>query len=87
MKVPVTIHHIGPSCVQCEMTKKLMDRHGIIYDLVDLRDRPELVEEFKAKNLMTAPIVVTDTRSWAGFKPEKIISLASYIRSLEKKSE
>lgn len=84
MKVPVTVYHIGPSCVQCNQTKKVMDKLGIIYSEVDLRERPDLVEKFKEQGLSAAPIVTTDRKVWSGFKLEKIKSLATYIKSLEK---
>lgn len=83
MKVPVTVHHIGPSCVQCNQTKKMMDRLGIVYTEIDLRERPDLVEKFKQQGLTAAPIVTTDRKVWSGFRLEKIKSLATYIKSLE----
>lgn len=86
-KVPVTVYHIGPTCVQCEQTKRVMDREGIIYNLVDLREHPEKVEEFKALGHMSAPIVTTDTKLWSGFRLGKIMSLAGYIKSLERSHE
>lgn len=83
-KVPVTVHHIGPTCVQCNMTKKQMDKLGIDYTEVDLREHPELVEQFKQKGHLAAPIVTTDTKIWSGFRLEKIQSLSNYIRSMER---
>jgi glutaredoxin-like protein NrdH len=82
-KVPVVVHHIGPSCVQCNMTKRELDKLGVEYTEVDLRDHPELTEQFKQEGLLAAPIVTTDTKKWSGFRVDKIRSLALYIRSLE----
>jgi len=84
-KIPVTVYHIGPDCVQCNQTKKLMDRLGISYTEVDLRDNPDVLEAFKAEGLLAAPIVTTDTKRWSGFRYEKIKSLATYIFSQERK--
>lgn len=73
----ITVHHIGPSCVQCNQTKKLMDQLGIVYVEVDLREHPELVEKFKQMNHLTAPIVtVGENTIWSGFKYERIKALA-----------
>lgn len=82
----VTVYHIGPSCVMCNQTKKLMDQLGIIYDQIDLREHPELTAKFKEQNLLTAPIVVAGDQTWAGFKYELIKGLATKIR-MEKAHE
>jgi glutaredoxin-like protein NrdH len=83
-KIPVTVYHIGPSCVQCNQTKKMMDKLGIIYSEVDLRENPKDVERFKELGHMSAPIVTTDIKTWSGFKYDKIKSLATYIHSMER---
>jgi glutaredoxin-like protein NrdH len=84
-KVPVTVYHIGPTCVQCNQTKRMMDSLGIHYTEVDLRENPDVLEAFKAEGLLAAPIVTTDTKKWSGFRYEKIKSLATYIFSQESK--
>jgi glutaredoxin-like protein NrdH len=80
-KIPVTVYHIGPSCVQCNQTKRMMDNLGIEYVQVDLREHPDILEGFKAEGLSSAPIVTTDIKKWSGFRYEKIKSLATYIAS------
>lgn len=82
-KIPVTVYHIGPTCVQCNQTKKMMDNLGIVYEQVDLREHPDKLEEFKAEGLLSAPIVTTDIKKWSGFRHTKIKSLAEYIFSQE----
>lgn len=81
-KIPVTVYTL-PNCVQCESTKRQMDRLGIVYEVVPLT--PEKADEFKAKGHLAAPIVTTDTKTWSGFRFEKIQSLARYIQAMEKK--
>lgn len=68
-----------PSCVQCMMTKKEMDRLGIRYEAMDLTEHPDKLEEFKAQGLLQAPIVETDIKVWSGFRIDKIKSLHSYL--------
>ena len=80
-KIPVTVYHIGPTCVQCNQTKRMMDNLGIEYVQVDLREHPDILEGFKAEGLSSAPIVTTDTKRWSGFRYEKIKSLAAFIAS------
>lgn len=67
--------HSTPSCQQCRATYRALDGKGIEYQIVDLIDRPDLVETFKAEGLAQAPVVVTDTDRWSGFRPDKIATL------------
>ncbi len=67
-----------PSCVQCTATYRALDTKGVRYEVVDLTTQPvDVVESFKARGLMQAPVVVTDTDEWAGFRPDKIAALAA----------
>jgi glutaredoxin-like protein NrdH len=67
-----------PSCVQCTATYRALDNKGVSYVVVDLSAEPtEVVDAFKARGLMQAPIVVTDTDEWAGFQPDKIAALSA----------
>lgn len=80
----ITVHHIGPTCVQCNQTKRVMDQAGIIYDQVDLRDHPELTEKFKEMGHMTAPIVTADEQIWSGFKLTRIREIEKIIHATNK---
>lgn len=77
----ITVHHIGPTCVQCNQTKRVMDAAGIRYDQVDLRDHPELTEKFKELGHMTAPIVTADEQIWSGFKLSRIREIEKIIHA------
>lgn len=67
-----------PSCVQCTATYRALDTKGVRYEVIDLTTQPaDVVESFKARGLMQAPIVVTDTDEWAGFQPDRIAALAA----------
>ena len=72
----VTVYTL-PVCVQCDRTKKLMDRDGIVYDTVDLTTVPEVAAKFKEDGFLQAPIVVVgnDGRRWGGFRPDLIREL------------
>lgn len=71
-----------PNCVQCQQTKKQFDLMGIRYVEELLDSNPFKLDEFRAKGLLTAPIVETDTKVWAGFRLDKIRSLAAHLKSL-----
>ena len=60
-------------CVQCKMTKRLLVSLGIEYQEINLDERPESREYVKKElGFMAAPVVVTDTDAWSGFRPGKI---------------
>ena len=75
------------SCVQCDMTKKQMDKLGIKYEEQSLEENPLVLEGFKQQGLLAAPIVTTDTKSWSGFRLDKIQSLARHLKSLEPRND
>jgi glutaredoxin len=52
-----------------------MDREGIEYQEVDLRENPDKVQEFKELGHLSAPIVTAGEQIWSGFKLERINGL------------
>jgi glutaredoxin-like protein NrdH len=72
----VTVYTL-PNCVQCNQTKKLMDREGVEYEAVKLEEHPDKAEKFKDQGMLQAPIVVigNDGRHWSGFRPDLIKEL------------
>lgn len=83
MKIPVTVYTL-PNCVQCDSTKRLMDKLGIDYTTINLADAPDQAAIFRDQGHLTAPIVTTDVKIWSGFRYTKIRSLADHIHSLER---
>lgn len=81
MKIEV---YSKPACVQCNQTKKTLDRLGASYTVTDVTEDANAYD-FVTKTLgyMAAPIVVIRdaageiVNSWAGFQPEKLNSLAT----------
>jgi glutaredoxin-like protein NrdH len=69
----VTVY-TNPNCVQCEQTKKFLDREGIEYTVENLQsdENYEKLVEFVNQGFKAAPIVVTDTETWSGYKPDKL---------------
>lgn len=82
MTIPIVVY-TTPACVQCSATCRRMDKLGIIYDKVDLTQHPGLAEKFREMGHTQAPIVVTDRKTWSGFRLEKIDSLARFLTSQE----
>lgn len=64
-----------PNCVQCDMTKKLMEREGIAYETVDLSTNDEAMEHVRSLGYQSAPVVISGNQHWSGFKVERIKGL------------
>ncbi|WP_281872646.1 glutaredoxin-like protein NrdH [Brachybacterium paraconglomeratum] len=65
-----------PRCVQCDATKRALNKSGIVYDLVDLTEDERALEQVKALGYAQAPVVVTSNDHWSGFRPDKLKELA-----------
>lgn len=71
----VTVYSKTP-CVQCTATYRALDNAGVLYDVIELETMSvEQIDAFKARGLTQAPVVITDTDAWAGFRPDRIAAL------------
>lgn len=61
-----------PNCVQCETTKRWFDKAGVSYATVDLSQDEEAMAKVKSMGYSAAPVVITDTDDWSGFRISKI---------------
>jgi glutaredoxin-like protein NrdH len=59
------------------MTKRYMDKLGIDYNTVDITEDEEALDMIMELGFKSAPVVISDAGSWAGFQPEKIDLLAA----------
>lgn len=66
-----------PACVQCKATFRALDKNNIDYTVVDLTEDPEAYDYVKSLGFLQAPVVITDTAAWAGFKPDNIAAIAA----------
>lgn len=66
------IVYTTPNCVQCNATKKHLERRGIDYEVVDLSLNEDKLNEFVSMGMTKAPIVDTGTRIWTGYRPADI---------------
>lgn len=66
-----------PDCRQCDMTKKVLTRHGIPHQVADLTEAPDVAERFKAAGHLSAPVVEAGEQVWSGFRPDLIKELAA----------
>ncbi len=73
----MTTVYTKPACVQCDMTKRYMDKNGIKYETVDITQNQEALDLILGMGFLSAPVVVSDVGSWSGFQPDKINLLAA----------
>lgn len=66
-----------PACVQCDATKKALDKKQIDYETIDLTQDAEAMEKVQSLGYRSAPVVITDTAHWSGFRPDMIQKIAS----------
>lgn len=59
-------------CVQCHATKRAMESRGFAFELINLDQHPEAVDDLREKGYRQLPVVVTDQESWSGFRPDMI---------------
>lgn len=68
-----------PACVQCNATKKALDRVGLDYTLVDISVDDQARDYVMGLGYLQAPVVEANGEHWSGFRPERISSLAAQV--------
>lgn len=71
----VTIYTPETACANCAATKRALEKKNIPYTVEVLREDHPKRDEFRAAGFAAFPIVITDTDSWCGFRPDKILQL------------
>jgi glutaredoxin-like protein NrdH len=78
----VTVYTTGPSCQRCTLTKKALDKHGVPFVEVDLREQPQ-ARDYVTEELgyAEAPVVVVEDGTgqdhWCGFRRDQIARVAA----------
>lgn len=73
----MTTVYTKPACVQCDMTKRYMDKNGIEYNIVDITQDQDALDMILGMGFSSAPVVISGDISFAGFQPDKINLLAA----------
>ncbi len=66
------------ACVQCDMTKRLMDKMGLEYTV----EKPDEagIDQLREEGFRSFPVVKAEGVEWGGFRPDLIKDLA--VRAL-----
>ena len=66
-----------PNCVQCNATKRALDKHGLDYETIDLTEDVNALDRIKDMGFQQAPVVFAGEEAWSGFRPDKIKAIAA----------
>lgn len=72
----VTVYTL-PACVQCDSTKRMLQRNEIEYEEVDMSQDPIALEMVKTLGYTAAPVVVAGEEHWSGFRLDRIQALSA----------
>ena len=64
-----------PNCVQCEATKRLLNRENIKFTEVDLSADTNALNLVKALGYNSAPVVIADNKHWSGYRRDLLQDL------------
>jgi glutaredoxin-like protein NrdH len=64
-----------PACVQCDATKRALDKLGIEYNSIDATTDETVYAMLVDKGFKAMPVVNAGDEWWSGFNPEKINGL------------
>ena len=65
-----------PMCVQCDATKRALNKQDLVYEEVDLTEDPNALEFVKSLGYVQAPVVMAGDQDWAGYRPDLIKKIA-----------
>ena len=66
-----------PNCMQCDFTKKHLDRMGLEYKTVDVTTDQQALDEVQQMGFHGLPVVVADGMApFVGYRPDELDKLA-----------
>ena len=81
--IGICVYTNGDGCMQCRLTKQLLDAVGLAYrdaDLTDPANESARAYVMESLGYSSAPIVVVDEHDhWAGFRPDCIQAVVSRL--------
>lgn len=64
-----------PSCVQCDMTLRTLDRQGLAYQVIDVSVDETSAQLIQSWGYRQVPVVQFGDEHWSGFRPERLAAL------------
>lgn len=79
----VTVYS-NPNCVQCEQTKKWLERNSIRFETKMISDSPEIQTIIDENKFQSAPVVTAGDKVWSGFRLDYLTDTKHKIFSEER---
>lgn len=83
MTTTVTVYG-KPRCVQCDATRRHLDKKGVAYTYLELEDHPDALKEAIDAGHLNAPVVIVERgnerRMWGGFRHALLEELPYLIK-------
>lgn len=70
-----------PGCVQCTASERALTNKNIDFNIVDISESEDALALVKDLGYLQAPVVVTPTEHWSGFRPDKILETAALLQA------
>lgn len=68
-----------PGCVQCRATIRALDHAGLDFTTVDVTTDTQALDFVMSLGYLHAPVVVTGSAHWSGFRPDRITALTDGV--------
>lgn len=69
-----------PDCPACRLTQRALSKAGVEFAVVDLSQRPDIVEQLRSEGLLAAPVLEgPDGARTSGFRPDRIKALVAMV--------
>ncbi|MDY6049978.1 MAG: glutaredoxin-like protein NrdH [Corynebacterium sp.] len=74
--MPITVY-TKPACMQCNATKRALDKAGVSYDVIDITQDNEARDYVMSLGYLQAPVVTAGDEHWSGYRPERINAIVA----------
>lgn len=83
----ITVYTL-PACVQCETTKRYLDKQNVPYSVVDISEDSDAHQRVMEMGFTAAPVVSVNDgeKIWSGFRLDKLQYLAYDVHKVVKQS-
>lgn len=77
MENSTVIIYSKPNCMQCQFTKKYLESRGVPFEVKDIEQDTNAIEEVKQLGFSSLPVVIAEgIEAFNGFRPELLNRLA-----------
>ncbi|BAL62582.1 glutaredoxin-like protein NrdH [Melissococcus plutonius] len=64
------------NCMQCKMTKRYLTENNISFEEINIDQKPDELNRLKEQGFQSVPVIISDTTTIVGFRPNQLKQLA-----------